>query len=590
MFFLNKPALVGCAFCYSLSFAVQIQTAQSSTDVLGRHNSKVRRSPTIYVTQTPDAQVSTRALMKSSYFNDEISIPTNKGRFEVSSTNASSKKYWLNDISYSESAYVSKANDIEANDPVRRSYNSGINKNNNFNSFYRSITADTGVNPCAGQNQCDVPGTSITRYTAVNYQLIFNNSKFTATPSGKDIGIYMSESASPNTLFSDFSRLATCATESNEMASVSHYTNTVRVINATAPNASIYTIDAFCEKKTSSELFPNRPDTYTPKIYIGSHSYGPNSAEKDNLYSLQSAAIDNYVYNNRVIEFTSAGNAANSVVGYKDEVTALSRGVNVIAVGAVEPKLLGGKYDKTSSKANPTYYNHNSTADSHRHTIDKPEIANFSNFFFPNDPLRRFTYSATTKDIQKDYYPSISKTSGATPYTAALAANLLSTHPFYKWHPEVVKALMLTSSTVEIKDKDRDTDNLNKFIGKGTPSYAAMTKGNRSRYWNGNNTDFYKNNLIEFNESNIKVNKKYRIAIAWLSDGTFVYNYGLLPQANKLSIWQNGKEVAVSNNTYNSFQIVEFTAASTGDLTIKINRTANRGGRVLLGYNMYEVP
>ncbi|WP_173467749.1 hypothetical protein [Fibrobacter succinogenes] len=121
-----------------------------------------------------------------------------------------------------------------------------------------------------------------------------------------------------------------------------------------------------------------------------------------------------------------------------------------------------------------------------------------------------------------------------------------------------------------------------------------MFEKNRSRFWNGNNEDFFVNKRISFTESGIQSGRKYRIAIAWLSSGTAVAQYGRLPQDINLKVKQNGRTIARSESTSNPFELVDFAAESGGDLEIIIERKEgkgeNLGGRVLLGYNFLELP
>lgn len=132
--------------------------------------------------------------------------------------------------------------------------------------------------------------------------------------------------------------------------------------------------------------------------------------------------------------------------------------------------------------------------------------------------------------------PHFTQISSSTPFTAAIVADLMDRYPFYKWHPEVVKALLIT-----------------------------------------------------FTESNITKVKRYRIAISWLSNGTYVYESGNLPQDINLIVRQNGSVIASSKSIYNPFELVDFVAKNDGDLEITIDRYTNRGGRVLLGYNLVEI-
>ena len=190
------------------------------------------------------------------------------------------------------------------------------------------------------------------------------------------------------------------------------------------------------------------------------------------------------------------------------------------------------------------------------------------------------------------FRPYYGGTDAAASYTAATVAALLQRYPFYKWHPEVVKALLITSSIKAINNASSyDSDNEGKYA-MGIPKGEAMFVNNRSRFWNGKNSDFFSSGypgVIEFTESNINPNKKYRIAIAWLSRGSVVYDYEDIPQDIDLEVWQNGSRIGYSDSWHNSFEFTEVSPTTSADLTIKIKRYNNIGGRVLLGYNLVEV-
>ena len=94
---------------------------------------------------------------------------------------------------------------------------------------------------------------------------------------------------------------------------------------------------------------------------------------------------------------------------------------------------------------------------------------------------------------------------------------------------------------------------------------------------------------ISFKETNITAGKKYRIAIAWLSNPDLIGSTnGEIPQDIDLMVTQ-GNDKYYSTSSGNPFEFLEFTARSGSDLTIRIIRDRNNGGRVMLGYNLYEV-
>ena len=127
----------------------------------------------------------------------------------------------------------------------------------------------------------------------------------------------------------------------------------------------------------------------------------------------------------------------------------------------------------------------------------------------------------------------------------------------------------------------------------GVPEGRALAQFNRSRFWNGNNGDHFVDGKIEFYETDIKKNKKYRIAIAWLSSGEDVVKYGKLPQEINLYVYQGNVLKGSSYSKSNPFEMVEINTYNDNNLRIVITRkqgnNENLGGRVLLGYNLVEI-
>lgn len=590
-----------------------MQKINASTDILGRHNSKVAKTPTAYIAPSK----SRASLARTSNYEPEIAAIT--GRYENYKINNSYvQKYWFHDIQMDSATYVQWAQLMDNNIANMIHYQSGSNLNTNtpFYNYYFS----TSQYEHYGQEKTykDVQNYAhhvIAIDTLFNVNTLLNKNELSSEAHSKNfkgngIGIYMAEAALPNTQGLSYVPINICPTETgaqSKIDNINHASKVTRILNYLAPNATVYAINRVCLNPSTS-VYPTRPDLFSPSpIYIGSHSYGQNA---NHYYGDISQEVDNYVYNTRVIEFASAGNGGQETgsqhygAATGNEISETGQGLNVITVGAVIRHNHGETLDYRTSIENPkmpvnaqTSYSSNPDDISY----DKPEIANYSNLFFNTDPV--YTYHYNNKEYS--YAPIFQATSAATPFTAAMVADLLQQKPFYKWHPEVVRALLITASTKKLTETDHqqnDIDNNhNKLIGKGMPSYAAMIKRNRSRYWLGNNTDFFETKyisykrrsvqkeVITFNEENITKGKTYRIAISWLSDGDRTRELGAIPQDIDLMVTQNGaSNEAYSTTMNNPFEFVEFKAENNNNLNITIIRHRNDGGRVMLGYNLYE--
>ncbi|MCF0222628.1 MAG: S8 family serine peptidase [Fibrobacter sp.] len=563
----------------------QLNVVNAKTDVLGRHNTNYRATPQAFV---KNDLTKPKVLMKTTY-PEELSIPANYGAFSYikNSSGSMAKSYSLNGISgLSEAEYKARIQEVEDADPARFSYvrSNNVTYGNTATHGYNYISG-LSTSKCTGKETCTESATLDKIYDShgnlsrtvkenIDYhsyvKIIQDRGYYTHAVRGgyrgRNIGIYFDEGDMPQEGFVPEAQLKIendCG--KSYTGQIIHGTNVARILNKVAEKATLYGYNHRCKDPIFDQP-PHPANAYykNPQIFIGNHSYGDPVYE----YNLTSQRIDDYVYDTRVVEFASAGDAG-ARPGAQLSPTAL--GVNVITVGAVHNDLT---YHETSSWRNSTYRNTNNK-------YVKPEIANFSDIMFPND--------AVPKINDKVLEPHATQTSSATPFTAATVADLMDRFPFYKWHPEVVKALLITSSVTPIKDAaTHDTDNEGKYA-MGVPNAQAMFQYNRSRFWNGNNNEFFENDYIRFKETNITKGKRYRIAIAWLSKGEYVYENGVLPQDIDLRVYQNGKKVGESNSSHNSFELVDFTATSSKDLEIEILRYRNNGGRVLLGYNMVEI-
>jgi len=372
---------------------------------------------------------------------------------------------------------------------------------------------------------------------------------------GNGIGVYVMEiycrdTSIPIVNSSKYTNKCTGTTDT-------HHSRVVNVVQYAAPLAHIFGF-------RSSSPHPSNPFSYSPPIEIGTHSYSYDAG--DFLYDVRDANMDNYIYENKVINFKSAGNDESHNNYY---VGTPGKAMNVITVGAVDP--ITNKYKDYSRWKNPLLKNNFTMLGNEINKgSDKPEIAMYT-------------------DIDMGIHGSIGGTSAATPLAAGFTASLLDQHPFFKRQPALMKAVLLTGETIPIQNANSwDTDNYSQ-VAKGITTYSSVAWGTRSAWWNGGNSDFFDSNKeIKFTENNIQANKRYRIAIAWLVSGAFVYQFGRSPQIIGLYVEQNGKRIASSTSSTNTFEVVDFVTQSNAPLTIIFKRSYNVTGNILLGYHLRE--
>lgn len=391
----------------------------------------------------------------------------------------------------------------------------------------------------------------------MNYAQILLNSEISncAFPNnyyGNGIGVYFTETGCPNLTNVNTNYYVQGNLCVNGVRA--HPTGVTRVLQVTAPQATIYGYDQL--------NYPN-PDIVNPKIEVGSHSW---AGCFDSVYCSEDAAMDGYIYNNGVIVFVAAGNKNNTIPQYW--VSSPGKAVNAITVGAVNPT--NNMYKDYSMWVNSQVKN------------QKPEMGNYTDFYFPND----YTFQDNYDD---EYTGSFGGTSAATPFSAAMAALLLQEYAFFKRHPELYKAWVLAGEKTNISNAyAHDQDNLSEGAAR-VAKFSSLAFNHSGYMWSGNNACcFDNNNEISFTETQIVSGAHYRIAIAWLTSPSYVSVNKTIAQDIDLRVYQNGSLIAYSISGNDPFEVVDFVPTSNSDLNIVIKRHANSGSdNVILGYNLW---
>ena len=369
---------------------------------------------------------------------------------------------------------------------------------------------------------------------------------------GNGIGVMFAEGGCPKTSLintSNFTQNSGC-----NQGITWHATATTRVFQTTAPESKLFEYNV--------GYYPS-PTSTTPSLEV---AFFPISTYNDSSYKAIDAAMDNYTYTHGVIAVTAAGNKSSSTGTF--HVSSPGKSVNAITVGGVYP--FSNLYESFSRWKNSEVQN------------QKPEVANYDAFHFPNDP-------SFTDDNGVTYNGFIGGTSAAAAYTAGMLADVLQQHPFFEGHPEMAKALLITGSTKTIPNASSHDQDNNSLAAEAMPLYRSIGWNTRSRYWSSSNSGSFVNDTITFTESNITSGKRYRIAISWLTPGAYVQQNKTLSQDIDLYVMQNGNTIACSTSGNNPFEVVDFTTSSASDLTIIIKRYANSGsGKVALGYNLWH--
>ncbi len=353
-----------------------------------------------------------------------------------------------------------------------------------------------------------------------------------------------------------------------------------RLINVVSKNANVSTTMDEGDARIRDK-FTNHPlSPYSLNLYIGNVI---STSADGTLYNGEAAVIDDYIYNNRVIEFVpyTAG-------GVK---TGAGASLNAISVAPVN-------YARhTIDKVIPSpKFIENNQVNSH---YAKPEIYNLSYVLDENN--------SGTKRIFHDnmaHFMGVQDSWGAASTSAAMTANLLSVRPFYKWHPEVVKALWLTANQrspvyrVDTPNLYHDYTNrcgksscTSVIADKRISTMTQLLTNNVSRYWYGNNQDFFVNEKMSFNET-VEAGKMYNVAIAWLVRGDYALTERNISSNFTFKILNasNNKTIFSSQTNLATYRYGEFTVPEgVKEIKVEITRTRNKGDRIILGYNLHKV-
>ena len=321
-------------------------------------------------------------------------------------------------------------------------------------------------------------------------------------------------------------------------------------------------------------------------------------------YSNEARELDNYIYTNRTVEIVAAGEGSGSSRNFAN----IAHAVNAITVGAKDPT--SGNATAYTPNVKPRYCisgigncNENSSYGSYRTGTAKPEISNYSHFYFDEggnktDKGRKYTLSSGTPFTYNPYYDG---TAISAAYTAGMVSDLLATNAFYRRHPEVVKAVLITSASV-----------------KGVPTYSTLlpprsyTDVNHaypykhdSRFWVGDidkikthEVDGRKQIRFKIKTSDFESND-FVAAISWLSSGDDIANLAKIPQDFDLRVYTSSTgnldelpKVALSTSTSstNAFEKISFSTSSNYMVFVitlySDDANSENHGQVVLGFDL----
>ena len=427
------------------------------------------------------------------------------------------------------------------------------------------------------------------------------------------VGVYMSVDALPVKLNKDLDETRTVkfirykpwetfgATPATEILSARTY----NILKKTARNAVFYVGRDTAENPANPAIYwwENKP-----QIYVGVRTRkDPEGLSKEQAlyYSETARKLDNYIYNKRTIEIAAAGNYWSRF--NNGHLAPEAHAANAITVGAVDP--FSGSITRYTS--NESKYCISGNCNSANEASKKPEIYNYTHFFM-NDETTYLGMNDQKRTYSKDgitytYFPFYDGTESAAAYTAGMVANLLAANPFYRWHPEVVKALLIASGDTNIIAPHPHGEPVTNKI----PSYYSLIFDREnssyyhySRYWTGKMSKLRTHEVDSKKEIRFIVKRPegkthFSAAIAWLTSGNDIANLGKIPQNFNLKVYErnsnninniSGSVKASSTSQTNAYEKVSFTS-SAPYLLFRITLESDdvlseNNGQVVLGFDL----
>lgn len=501
--------------------------------------------------------------------------------------------FWLNGKQIDKKSFLKKTEDwekrrIKKQKPLKQSYKAFLTPTEMENKLLSSENVyiedgdfETDANSRSLSNSTPGYGSYVEDFATIPEAINISQINYAHADGhkGKDIGIYYYDKACANVsqiLIPSKHKAMDCGTDPRP-----HATAVVNILQRIAPDATIY---GYNENKILKNVAgPDKPQSFSPQIYIGSASLGiyNGKGKFTTSYETIDAEYDNYIYTHGVTEFLAAGNYSTDRQS-QQTVKSPGKAVNAITVGAMNP------LQRTNSSGVYGYfYMPYSNYINSEIGNAKPDIMNIGNFY----DVGFVGYSG--------YFDG---TSAATPYTAAMAADLMTKHPFFKGHPEMVKPVFLTA-TMGNTIESRDTDG---GAVPGIPAYNLMASNKTfSGYWRNYSGDKLfkdadgKDKAISFDIDGVTAGEKYKLAVSWLMKGSTIKKLKKLPLNFSVVVFQKdkillvkvlGSAVAGDHKTQNV--VLPFTVKNTGKLTVLISLTDNLAPKdpITIGYHMALQP
>jgi hypothetical protein len=392
---------------------------------------------------------------------------------------------------------------------------------------------------------------------------------------GAGVGIYYADAFCPSvtdatyigyTPVSSYKRLHS----SSERPNTAHHTKIITgILSTVAPDAYLICRShealltgsyANSSNTIYDDALPSLLEIRNEGIYVESYSLNMYaSADTSNTtrrYYPMDRVFDNHAYENNIPIFMSAGN--NIAENPDNDIVSPAKGFNVITVGNYQLSGTTPQLHTSSAYNRPTI---------NGSEYQKPEITAPGTDFYYNT----VSYSGPSHDIETiNHMPPESGSSFATPFAAAMTANVISSFQGVNLYTNIknwgamykAAALSLATDSVTTQSHNSTGDGLGGIDIAAIPYLTHIVTGDKNTY-------FSHCRDIE-NTIYIGPNTKARFVIAWFHyiphanitkiPNTFTLEV-LDANSNKVSNSLTGTKIA--NTPNQAFQIFEFATNGT---------------------------
>lgn len=459
--------------------------------------------------------------------------------------------------------------------------------------FYTNFEPSNTLQEWVAERNGYFQGVSLTQMHGV-WNSYFSNTR------GENIGIYFSDVLCPDNQFDLYEGYAATHGDYFTVGALSgtigtegsYHTRIIMGILGTVANeANLYCNSA---NLTGNDYYANVIPTDLmltdagetdgiDAINVESYSLNRYSTMTDRSYTAMDALFDHHSFVNYTIPvFISSANTADDVNLFgqaapgQGDVVSPAKAFNVVTVGSYE-RLGDGdqRLSDFSSFIDPTIGGFN---------IRKPEVSAPGEHFHCTDIPGDSTCSSSNES---------SGTSFATPWTAALAADVMSQGAYWRSSAAMMKAVVIAGATDPITVANRD---IRDRVGEGGVDLFTMTwQLTNSAYWRDWNPDrpFTTNYGTQFDTNQCFTNwqvhlyadREQRLVISWLNDVDSANNLTDIPNEYTMELLnQNGTPVATAQEHHQGYQVIN-TSQPEGDYVVRVCQTnVHDGNRFDMGF------